>query len=528
MNPEILKLIREKGILLEKEVLDIIESFGSPVTAQSFLEKLVQFSGQKMITKSVLNGNLGFVKQIVQGLGENEKGSVENVFIKLGISLEVTKEKIIDKKVQEIKKEEVKRNSNNYQLFYTVTKTDKKLEVADFIGHFRSRYQQLSKILMQRPDLTNLVGISKIGKERQNLSIIGMVVEKRVTKNGNLIITFEDLTGKISILFKADRPEVYAKAKELMFDDVVAIKGSGDRNMLFGYDIYFPDCFITEKTRFEEDASIAFISDMHVGSGKHLGKSFQSFLYWLNSDDENAKKIKYLFIVGDNIDGVGVYPGQEFSIELKSTREQYSALARYLKQVPKHITMFMCPGQHDAVRLAEPQPIIGRAHAPELYEIENLVLVTNPTLVKLIEKGKEFKVLMYHGDSIHDFIREIPELREMKAHKCPAKAVRHMLKRRHLFPMHSLAVYIPQIEFDPLVITEVPDVVCTGEVHRLDVENYNGVLVLTGSCWQSQTAFEEKVGNVPDPCKVPILNLKTREFRIFDFTTVETAEEVKK
>ncbi|MEK6928001.1 MAG: metallophosphoesterase [Nanoarchaeota archaeon] len=518
MNPEILRIVRERGVLLEKELFDVLESFGSIELAQTFLEKLVQVSGQKMITRSVLTGNMGFVKQMVQSLAGEEKGGVENVFIKLGISLEVTKEKIVEKKIEvkETKKEE-KNNSNNYQLFYTVTKTDKKLELSDFVGHFRARYGQLSKILMQRPDLTNLVGINKIGNERQNLSIIGMVVEKRTTKNGNLIVTFEDLTGKIPILFKVDRSEVFAKAKELLFDDVVAIKGSGDRNMLFGYDVYFPDAFIQDKMRFEEDISIAFISDMHVGSLKHLKKSFQSFLYWLNSDDENAKKVRYLFIVGDNIDGVGVYPGQEYSIELKSTREQYAALAEYLKQVPKHITMFMCPGQHDAVRLAEPQPVIGKSHAPALYEIENLVLVTNPTMVKLIEKGKEFKVLMYHGDSIHDFIREVPELREMKAHKCPAKAVKHMLKRRHLFPMHSLAVYIPQVDLDPMVISEVPDVLCTGEIHRVDVENYNGVLILTGSCWQNQTAFEEKVGNIPDPAKVPILNLKTREFRIFDF-----------
>jgi DNA polymerase II small subunit/DNA polymerase delta subunit B len=58
---------------------------------------------------------------------------------------------------------------------------------------------------------------------------------------------------------------------------------------------------------------------------------------------------------------------------------------------------------------------------------------------------------------------------------------------------------------------------CTGEVHRLDIESYNGVLIITGSCWQAQTPFEEKVGNIPDPAKVPILNLKTRELKVLDF-----------
>jgi len=29
--------------------------------------------------------------------------------------------------------------------------------------------------------------------------------------------------------------------------------------------------------------------------------------------------------------------------------------------------------------------------------------------------------------------------------------------------------------------------------------------------------FEEKVGNIPDPCKVPLFNLKSREIKIIDF-----------
>jgi DNA polymerase II small subunit len=98
------------------------------------------------------------------------------------------------------------------------------------------------------------------------------------------------------------------------------------------------------------------------------------------------------------------------------------------------------------------------------------------------------------------------------------------LKRRHLAPSHSSVVYIPNGERDPLVISEVPDVMITGEVHRPDIEMYNGVLIITGSCWQAQTPFEEKVGNISDPAKVPILNLKTRELKVFDFGVREEIE----
>ena len=262
------------------------------------------------------------------------------------------------------------------------------------------------------------------------------------------------------------------------------------------------------------------MSDVHGGSDRHLGKSFERFLEGASSDDEIARKIKYVFFTGDNVDGVGIFPGQEDVLSLKSMEEQYGLLVSYLRKIPSHITIFMCPGQHDATRVAEPQPVINKKYAPGLYELENLVLVTNPAMVKLLENGKEFKILMYHGASIHTFINEIKELREMKTHSSPAKAVKHMLKRRHLAPMYGVSpqvVYVPNAESDPLVISEVPDVLITGEVHRADIENYNGVLIVTGSCWQSQTLFEEKVGNVPVPGKVPVLNLKTRELKIFDF-----------
>jgi DNA polymerase II small subunit len=444
------------------------------------------------------------------------------IHLERNFNLEYTSNVPVEISTPIIKKE----NKNlNFQIFYADTRPDKKIEVKDFVGYFRSRYQSIQRILMNHSTLnTNLVSINKISSDRQNLCFIGMVCEKRVSKNKNLIITFEDLTGKISCLVKADYEEVYKKALELQLDEVVGIKASGNRQIAFVHDVIFPDSFLPDKTRFEEEVLIGFISDIHCGSDRHLKKSFESLLNWLNEDKEIVPKLKYLFFVGDNVDGVGIFPGQEEVLELKSMHEQYNLLASYLKRVPKHITMFMCPGQHDAVRVAEPQPIIGKRYASALYEIENLILVTNPSTIKLLEGDKSFNVLMYHGANIHYLINEIQELRELKAHKSPAKAVKHMLKRRHLGPTHSEVVYIPNIENDPLVINEIPDVLCTGEVHRIDVETYNKTLIITGSCWQAQTPFEEKIGNIPDPAKFPILNLKTHELKIFDFGVKEELE----
>lgn len=511
MNYDFTKAIRERGLLVEKNIFDFLQTLPDEKTALEVLTTIEKVSGQRVITRAILNKYALSLQEVINKLYNEKSDFLEKFYLNLGIS----------KTREEKPKEREAEISQKYQIFYADTRATKKLDVQDFVNNFRMRYQFLQKILMQRTELQNLVSINKIGSNRQNLSVIGIVKEKRVTKNKNLILVLEDLTGEISAVIRSDREDVFEKAQEVQMDEVIAVKASGNRDMLFVYDILFPDAYKSEKVKFEEDISIAFISDIHCGSDRHLGQSFQKFLDWLNSEDETAKKIRYLFVVGDTVDGTGVFPGQEQLLVLKSIKEQYALLASYLRQIPQRITIFLCPGQHDASRVAEPQPLIDKEYAPYLYEIENLVLVTNPATIKLIEKNKIFNVLMYHGASIHDFINEIPSLREMKAHKSPAKAVRYMLKKRHLAPMHSSVTYLPGLEKDPLLISEVPDIICTGEVHRLDIDNYNGVLIITGSCWQSQTPFEEKVGNIPDPGKVPVFNLKTREIKVFDFLVEE-------
>ncbi|MAE49826.1 hypothetical protein CMI48_03295 [Candidatus Pacearchaeota archaeon] len=538
------EVIREQGVLLEKDVLDLLSSLGDSGLATKLLTSVVERSGQKLITKQVLQQHGAIVHETVKQIPDGERQIAEKTLVKLGVQIEVTKEREVvgegNKAALSEKADFAERNQLSveqssrtrlssgksvgpvegvdYEIRMAPTLPDRKLEVKDFTRHFRGRYQQMQRLLMQRPELqSSLVSIGKLSGERQSVSVIGVVREKRITKNKNLILKIEDLTGEVLMLAKPDREDVFAVAEEAQLDDVIGIRGSGNQEMLFAHELFFPDSFLLEKTRFENETCVAFISDVHCGSNNHLGKEMERMIGWLNSDDETAKKIQYLFVVGDTVDGVGVFPGQENVLDLMTMEEQYEQLAGYLKQVPKHVTIFLCAGQHDACRVAEPQPLVDEKYAAALYGIENLKLVTNPCYVNLLEGDKEFKILMYHGASIHSFIGEIRELRMMKAHQTPAKAVCHMLKRRHLAPVHGSAVYIPQGDADPMMISEVPDLLCTGEVHRLDVETYHGTLIITGSCWQKQTEFEEKVGNVPDPCKVPVLNLKTGALKVFDF-----------
>jgi hypothetical protein len=95
MNGEILKTIKDRGLLLEKEIFDIIEGFNDTKLAQEFIINLEKFSGQKIITKSSLSKNIEFAHRLVGNLEAQNRQVVEDIFIKLGINLEIRKEKKI-------------------------------------------------------------------------------------------------------------------------------------------------------------------------------------------------------------------------------------------------------------------------------------------------------------------------------------------------------------------------------------------------------------------------------------------------
>jgi molybdate-binding protein len=86
MKEELLKTIRERGLLLEKEVFDLVNSFEDPIIARTFLENLERVSGQKRITKSLLVNNYEFVKSAVNDMPGENKEILESTIIRLGLA----------------------------------------------------------------------------------------------------------------------------------------------------------------------------------------------------------------------------------------------------------------------------------------------------------------------------------------------------------------------------------------------------------------------------------------------------------
>ena len=104
-----------------------------------------------------------------------------------------------------------------------------------------------------------------------------------------------------------------------------------------------------------------FIGDLHFGSKRFLKKGFEKFMEYLKGKipgtEEEVKKIKYLFIVGDIVTGVGNYPNQEKDLEINDLEEQFIQLCEYaFTKIRKDIKIIISPGNHDCVRLMEPQP----------------------------------------------------------------------------------------------------------------------------------------------------------------------------
>lgn len=406
-------------------------------------------------------------------------------------------------------------------------------EVQEFVGYFRKRYQQLAAILQGRPELANCMSINRLisRNSQDQVSFIGMVFDKRVTKQGGISLQFEDLTGVISAYVGKDS-QLQTMARDICYDEVLGVVGTLREGRVYIKQIVYPDVMIAndngnkwKNNEHIEEGYAIFLSDIHVGSKKFLREEFTKMIEWLNGEyggeslRELGKKVKYIFFVGDLVDGVGVYPGQEKELEIPDLKMQYAELARLLGMIRKDITLIISPGNHDATRAAEPMPTLDIDYCEPLYRLQNAIFVTNPSLIN-VHASQNFpgvNVLLYHGSSFQYYLESVQHLRENRARLNPRHMMKFLLQRRHLAPSHGCNIYVPNREHDSLVIDKIPDVFVCGDLHRSDVAVYNGVTMINCSCWQSKTSFQEKTGNEPDPGKVCVMDLRNKHVAVIPF-----------
>ncbi len=409
--------------------------------------------------------------------------------------------------------------------------------VEGYASLFRSRYEKSLKILSLRQDskkvkkieiIKQLFNQSKINynsmsKELSNnsLFVAGLIMNKDI-KNNNYDITIDDQTGLLTATTYND--ELKKQISMLTVDQMVMIEFENNLQRkkntiknLFSLDI--PDR-IPNKSKSEIFSIL--ISDLHIGSKFFMEKEFQNFLEWLNgkkeggegegeNNDDIIAKIKYICICGDLIDGIGIFPNQDKELLEKDSFSQMDHAISILSKIPKHMKVFLIPGNHDLGRRALPQPAIPKKYAEKLYSLDNVTMLGNPCMINM----EGIKILMFHGQSLDDIIASIPGLSYSK----PAEAMKVLLKSRHLSPIYGQRTPIAPEKEDMMIIEEVPDVLHSGHVHVIDVDSYKGTLLVNSGAWQSQTPFQQTMGITPTPGIAIAINLSNLKPYKVDFNS---------
>lgn len=418
--------------------------------------------------------------------------------------------------------------------------------VEDFLTLFRDRFRRIKSIYMGRIDTQGAISPAaakllkrdarrfkamdregKRGRKPPSQRVLGIVREKSVSKSGNVIVEIEDEGGSLSAIVPGRREglkgqQLAEKANSILHDEVLCLSGFIDEEgRMIADDVIFPDIPTTRQTgRARRDVYAAFVSDLHCGSYEFLEDEFDSFIDWLcgrdvdGNDRAMVEQIRYLFIAGDLVDGIGVYPEQFADLAIPSLYDQYSKLADKLRKLPDRIKIICIPGNHDASRQALPKPPINREFAKALYDLgDRILMVGDPTHIRV--EGVD--ILLTHGDSLDDMVTNIPGA----SYKDPALPMKALLQKRHLAPIYGGKTELAPLSRDWLVIDSPPDIVHFGHAHHNAKDAYRGVMIINSGTFQAQTEFMRKQGVVPTPGIVTIINFRTGadELRFFyDFS----------
>lgn len=515
----ILALLIKSGLQITPDALDYILTLDSPI------EKVESV----ILTKAIIDGPLVLSREYIVSLFESPptiSGVVD------AIPAESTDSKVTHQKIGVSYKNEIEWD-------FSIEKNPDDASVGsegsieDFLDLFLDRFERIKKIYMTRIDTQNAVS-PEVAKTRKSpirrratineadaamkrppsQIVLGIIRNKSISKSRNVIIDIEGQEDTIICIIPSGQEgfkgqQLSEKANLILLDEVVCISGYVDNDgRMIADDVLFPDIpTVRQIGRAKRDVYAAFISDLHCGSQDFLEDVFDRFISWLNGQDVDdsdrsiTDNLVYLFIAGDLVDGISVYPEQRSHLAISSLYEQYNFIANKLKKVPKHIKIFCIPGNHDACRQALPKPPIPKLFAESFYKLDNITMLGDPC--QLIVEG--VNILMTHGDSLDDLVTNLPGA----SYTNPSLPMKELLKKRHLAPIYGGKTEIAPLHRDWMVIDTPPDVVHFGHAHHNAVDNYRGVQIINSGTFQSQTDFMRKQGVIPTPGIVTLLNLRT-------------------
>ncbi|MHA1771134.1 MAG: DNA-directed DNA polymerase II small subunit [Candidatus Thorarchaeota archaeon] len=537
MNPAtrktVLKMFIKSGLQIAPDALELISTLDTPIKwANTIIQSNIDVISVPVISRS-------YIEKIVLRRAEQEPVDESTT----QITSVMTEHDLHDTKTMQ---REPSQETIRIIKSPSIDMVGSLGQVEDFHELFIDRFHKIKKIYMGRIDTRNAIPIRAAimrkkdsfrikalkrgeGKKQKPMEtkVIGMVKSKSISRSRNIIIELEDEEATMVCVIPSGRKglqgqELSKKGEAILLDEVICISGYVDQDgRLIADEVLFPDVpAAREIGRSRRNVYAAFISDLHCGSKEFLEEEFDRFIEWMRGKDvpdnkrEIVEKTEYLFIAGDLVDGVGVYPGQEKDLIIPSIHDQYELLAKKLGKLPKHIKIISIPGNHDACRQALPKPPIPEEFAEALYSLgERVMMLGDPSLISV----EGVKILMTHGDSLDDLVTQIPGA----SYRQPALPMIELLKKRHLVPMYGGKTELAPLHKDWMVIDKVPDIVHFGHAHHNAVNNYRGIQVINSGTFQSQTDFMKKQGVVPTPGIVTFVNLRNGSPTVetfFDFS----------
>jgi DNA polymerase II small subunit/DNA polymerase delta subunit B len=150
----------------------------------------------------------------------------------------------------------------------------------DNIGSiFRNRYEIISKIIADKPDMVNLISINKITPKSKDFSIIGMVKEKDIMEKSLIL---EDQSGEVAAY--ADGVSI----EDIVLDEIMGVVCEQNEFVKIKK-IIWPDVPLArEVKKAPADLLCAFISDSLASNEK--------FYDWLKTQTSSSM---YFFVFGD-------------------------------------------------------------------------------------------------------------------------------------------------------------------------------------------------------------------------------------
>ena len=465
--------VLSSGYMLDAKAFEIISRLPPTTDLDGLVEKLLELKA----------GSVGEAKVITQG----------------------DVEKLVPTEVPEEQDPHPTRDAVDLEVLSDPTQAIAPAEGAEGFGRlFRDRYERLISIVRERLDTKSSANVSAVKNlpPGKKVRVAGLLAD-RSSRRGNVELKIDDPTGSLKVVCQEGTAE--KAALEAPLDSMVVIEVSKAKSgQAFTDSVVLPDVPGRRFASTSHRAYAVLLSDLHIGSRMFLSDDFERFLQWLNGgfgDKDIVGRINYLVVAGDLVDGVGVYPGQEFQLAERDPKKQYETAANLLGRVPGHIQIVLSPGNHDAVRQALPQPAVAVDMAEALYAMDNVRWVGDPAYVKL--HGATF--LIYHGKSLDDVIATTPNL----AYDRPTDAMKLLLRARHLAPTYGKRTALSPELRDYMVVDQVPDVFHVGHVHTYGEMTYRGTLLVNSGTWQAQTSFQSNMGMEPTPSIIPVIDLST-------------------